>query len=101
VSYSITVKTSKALHKVIAAISEEDWTPIRTDRRRRGCGRDDLPALLPKHPEVPPHRATGEATPGSQLALFSTYDYHAFITDLKASDLPRGRSPPPRRRLRT
>jgi hypothetical protein len=28
VSYSITVKTSKALHKVIAAISEEDWTPI-------------------------------------------------------------------------
>jgi len=28
VSYSITVKTSKALHKVIAAIKEEDWTPI-------------------------------------------------------------------------
>ena len=28
VSYSITVKTSKALHKEIAAIPEEDWTPI-------------------------------------------------------------------------
>ena len=64
VSYSITVKTSKALHKVIAAISEEDWPDPVLDRRRRRCGRDDLPALLPKAPRGPPHRATGEALPG-------------------------------------
>jgi len=57
-----------------------DTDPV-LDRRRRRCGRDDLPALLPKAPRGPPHRATGEAHPGSQLALFSTYDYHAFITD--------------------
>jgi len=51
VSYSITVKTSKALHKVIAAIKEEDWTPDPVlDRRRRRCGRDDLPAFFPKAP---------------------------------------------------
>ena len=27
------------------------------------------------------HRPASEATPGSQLALFARYSYHAFITD--------------------
>jgi len=57
-----------------------DTDPV-LDRRRRGCGRDDLPALLPKHPEVRLIVRRVKPTPGSQLALFSTYDYHAFITD--------------------
>ena len=31
--------------------------------------------------EAAPHSAPGEAHPGSQLALFTKYEYHAFITD--------------------
>jgi len=67
---------------VIVAISEEDWTPIPYWIDERAArGRDDLPALLPKHPEVRLIVRTGEAHPGQPAALFSTYDYHAFITD--------------------
>jgi hypothetical protein len=82
VSYSITVKTSKALHKVIAAIKEEDWTPIPywIDDGADVAETTYRP-FSPKHPEVRLIVRRVKPTPGSQLALFSTYDYHAFITD--------------------
>ena len=82
VSYSVTVKTSKALHKVIAAIKEEDWTPIPywIDDGADVAETTYRP-FSPKHPEVRLIVRRVKPTPGSQLALFSTYDYHAFITD--------------------
>jgi hypothetical protein len=53
VSYSVTVRTSKALHKVIAAIEEEDWTPIPywIDDGAEVAETTYRP-FSPKHPEV-------------------------------------------------
>jgi len=67
---------------LIAAIEEEAWgaDPL-LDQRGSRCRRNRLPALLEKAPRGPPHRPASEAHPGSQLALFATYDYHAFITN--------------------
>jgi hypothetical protein len=70
------------LHKVIAAIKEEDWTPIPywIDDGADVAETTYRP-FSPKHPEVRLIVRRVKPTPGSQLALFSTYDYHAFITD--------------------
>jgi len=54
-------------------------------RRRR---RRDLLHLLRRHQagaDRPARGAPGRPTPGSQLALFTACDYHAFVTD---RDLP-------------
>jgi hypothetical protein len=84
---SITAKMSKALHTVITKIPEEHWTSIpywidggadvaETTYRPFGQRRD-LRLIVRR---VKP-------TPGSQLALFATYDYHPFITDRKGETL--------------
>jgi hypothetical protein len=84
VRFSITAKMSKSLHGLISKIPEQDWTPI--------------PYFLDDGADVAEiaYRAFGKArkgvtcrlvvrrtrpTPGSQLAMFATYAYHAFITD--------------------
>jgi hypothetical protein len=70
------------LHKVIVAISEEDWTPIPywIDDRADVAETTYRP-FSKTHPEVRLIVRRVRPTPGSQLALFATYDYHAFITD--------------------
>jgi hypothetical protein len=73
VRFSITVKLYKGLHKVIAAIPEEDWVPDVAETSYR--------PFFDKHPEVRLIIRRVKPTPGSQLALFATYDYHAFITN--------------------
>lgn len=82
VRYSITVKMWRALHRLIEAIPVEDWAPIPyyldggADVAEIGyrpfSGRDPEVRLIVRR--VKPE-------PGSQLALFATYAYHAFITD--------------------
>ena len=84
VRFSITIRQQPSVRRLIEAIPEADWTPI--------------PYWLPGGADVAettytPFRHTGDATavrlivrrvkptPGSQLALFATYSYHAFITD--------------------
>ena len=84
VRFSITIRQQPSVRTLIEAIPEEDWTPI--------------PYWLPGGADVAettytPFQHTGEAsavrlivrrvkpTPGSQLALFVNYSYHAFITD--------------------
>jgi hypothetical protein len=82
VRFSITVKLHKALHKVIAAIPTDGWTPIpyflddgadvaETTYRPFGKNQPDLRLIVRR---VRP-------TPGTQLALFVEFSYHAFITD--------------------
>lgn len=84
VRFSITVKmTGKALHQAFLAIPEDQWasipyflegaavaeiayTPFATKKGPKPC------RLIVRR--VPP-------TPGSQLALYTDYSYHAFITD--------------------
>ena len=84
VRFSITIRQQPNVRMLIEAIAEEDWTPI--------------PYWLPGGADVAettytPFQHKEDATPvrlivrrvkptpGSQLALFATYSYHAFISD--------------------
>lgn len=82
VRFSITTRMSKRLKGVIAAIPEETWTSIPywleggadvTEVKYRAFVTDKEDVRLIVRRTKP--------TPGSQLALFTDYDYHAFITD--------------------
>ena len=84
VRFSITIRISPALHALIAAIPEEAWTPIpywidggadvaETTYTPFKGEKDAAPVRLIVRRVRP--------TPGSQLALLTLYDHHAFITD--------------------
>ena len=84
VRYSITVRQHQSLRNIIEAIPEQDWTPIpywmdgaadvaETEYRPFQHEPDAVPVRLIVRRVKP--------TPGSQLALFVNYSYHAFITD--------------------
>ena len=88
VTCSITVKLTKAVHKVIAQIPADAWTPIPywleggadvAETSYRPFGRKGRAMRLIVRRVRP--------TPGSQLALFCDYDYHPFITDRDGSTL--------------
>ena len=88
VRFSVTIRQQPSVRRLIEAIPQEDWTPI--------------PYWLPGGAAVAettytPFRHTADASavrlivrrvqpaPGSQLALFVDYSYHAFITDRAGS----------------
>jgi hypothetical protein len=82
VACSVTVKLTKAVHKVIAQIPADAWTPIPywleggadvAETSSRPFGRNGRVMRLIVRRVRP--------TPGSQLALFTDYDYHGFVTD--------------------
>jgi hypothetical protein len=81
VRYSITAKLYKGLHKVIETIEQSAWTPIPyfldgadvAETSYRPFGDKGQPCRLIVRRVRP--------TPGSQLALFVEFAYHAFITD--------------------
>ena len=84
VRYSITIRQHKSLRESIEAIPEADWTPIpywmdgAADVAETSC------TPFQGEPDAAPVRLIVrrvKPTPGSQLALFATYSYHAFITD--------------------
>jgi hypothetical protein len=88
VRFSITAKLTKAVRRVIEQIPKDAWTPIgywleggadvaETSYRPFGK-KGPLTRLIVRR--VRP-------TPGSQLALFTDYDYHPFITDRQGSTL--------------
>ncbi len=87
VRFSITVRLSKALHKVIEGIPEDAWVPIPyfmegaavAETTYVPFGERGLPVRLIVRRTKP--------KPGSQLALFVEYSYHAFITDRKGPTL--------------
>jgi hypothetical protein len=84
VRFSITVRQHRTIRRLIEAIPDEAWTPIpywlaggadvaeTTYTPFRG-EKDAVPVRLIVRRVKP--------TPGSQLALLTLYDYHAFITD--------------------
>ena len=84
VRFSITIRQGASLRKLIEAIPEAEWTPI-------PCWMDGAADVA--EAEYTPFRSEPDAapvrlivrrvkpTPGSQLALFASYSYHAFITD--------------------
>ena len=81
VRFSITVKLYKQLQARLAALPEEAWRPIPYFMAGAAVaeiayvpfGREGFPVRLIVR-RVPP-------SPGSQLALFASYSYHAFICD--------------------
>lgn len=88
VAYSITVKLSKSLLQKIAAIPEEAWTPI-PYWMPDGADVAEI-AYRPfsrHHREVRLIVRRTKPTPGTQLALLVTYDYHAFITNRQGDTL--------------
>ena len=101
VRYSITVRQHQSVRNIIEAVPEADWTPIpywmegaadvaETEYTPFGSEPDAVPVRLIVRRVKP--------TPGSQLALFATYSYHAFSTDRAGQTLdPGGRPSPPRR----
>src|SRR5437879_4380460 len=84
VRWSITAKMSPGLQRIIAAIPEEDWVPIPYFMEgaavaettyvpfARQCKGAKAVRLIVRR--VPP-------SPGSQLALYTDYGYHAFVTN--------------------
>jgi hypothetical protein len=82
VSYSITAKAFGSLRDAIAAIPDDAWVQIPYPL----AGGADVAETTyrpfsSKHPVVRLIVRRVRPKPGSQLALFTEYDYHAFITD--------------------
>jgi len=84
VRFSITIRQHKGVRRLIEAIPEDAWTPIpywidggadvaETTYTPFAQEKDAVPVRLIVRRVRP--------TPGSQLAAFVLYDYHAFITD--------------------
>jgi hypothetical protein len=84
VRYSITIRQHRSVRRLIEAIPDEAWTAIpywidggadvaETVYTPFAGEKDAVPVRLIVRRVKP--------TPGSQLALFTLHDYHAFITD--------------------
>jgi len=86
VTYSITAKLSQAVHTVVSKIPEADWTPIPYWMEGGAdVAETTYRPFSKRHPEVRLIVRRVRPTPGSQLALLATYDYHAAITDRTGS----------------
>lgn len=79
--FSITVRLTKALHKAIEAIADEDWVPIPYFMDGASVAETTYTPFGKKATAVRLIVRRVKPTPGSQLALFVEYSYHAFITD--------------------
>ena len=84
VRFSITVRQHRSLRSLIEAIPEGDWTPIPYWMEGAADVAETSYTPFKSEPEAAPARLIVrrvKPTPGSQLALFHNYSYHAFITD--------------------
>jgi hypothetical protein len=81
VRFSVTVRLTKALHKAIAAIPEDGWTPIPYFLDGADVAETTYRPFGRNQPEVRLIVRRVRPTPGSQLALFVEFSHHAFITD--------------------
>jgi hypothetical protein len=85
VRFSITAKQSNKMRGLITAIAEPDWQPI---PYFLDGGADVAETVYRPFTNITGKQPTFRLIvrrvrpkPGSQLALFTIYDYHAFITD--------------------
>ena len=101
VRFSITIRQRASLRDLIEAIPEEDWTPIPYWMDGAADVAETTYTPFQTKPDAAPVRLIVrrvKPTPGSQLALFARYSYHAFITDRDGETAGTGgRSSPPRR----
>jgi len=87
VRFSITVRLHKALHTKIAAIPDDAWTPIPYFRDGADVAETTYRAFGKDQPELRLIVRRVRPTPGTQLALFVEFSYHAFITDRAGTTL--------------
>ena len=84
VRFSITIRQHARLRNLIEAIPEADWTPVPYWMDGAADVAETNYTPFQSEPGAAPVRLIVrrvKPTPGSQLALFATYSYHAFITD--------------------
>ena len=84
VRFSITVRQHQGLRNTIEAIPEAEWTPIPYWMEGAADVAETAYTPFQSEPDAKPVRLIVRRvrpTPGSQLALFASYSYHAFITD--------------------
>ena len=84
VRFSITVRQHDRLRNLIEAIPEADWAPIPYWMEGAADVAETEYTPFSSEPDAVPVRLIVrrvKPTPGSQLALFASYSYHAFITD--------------------
>ena len=90
VRFSITVRQHQSPRNVIEAIPESDWTPIPYWMEGAADVAETTYTPFQSEPDAVPVRLIVrrvKPTPGSQLALFANYSYHAFITDRQGDTL--------------
>ena len=90
VRFSITVRQHQGLRNLIEAIPEGDWTPIPYWMEGAADVAETEYTPFQGEPDAVPVRLIVrrvKPTPGSQLALFTNYSYHAFITDREGDTL--------------
>ena len=81
VRFSITVKMNTAIRKAIATIGDDEWTPIPYFLDGADVAEIAYHPFGPKAPLLRLIVRRVKPTPGSQLALFVEYSFHALITD--------------------
>jgi hypothetical protein len=81
VRFSITAKMTKGLRRVCEAIAEDDWTPIPYFLDGADVAETTYRPFGKKAPLVRLIVRRVRPTPGSQLALFVEFSYHACVTD--------------------
>ena len=79
--YSITVKQNPAIRTAIAKIDDKAWTPIPYFLDGADVAETVYRPFGTNAPIVRLIVRRVKPTPGSQLALFVDYSYHAFVTD--------------------
>ena len=90
VRFSITVRQHPQLRNIIEAIPKADWTPIPYWMEGAAAVAETEYTPFGSEPDAAPVRLIVrrvKPTPGSQLALFTSYSYHAFITDREGDTL--------------
>ena len=90
VRFSITIRQRASLRNLIEAIPEDSWTPIPYWMEGAADVAETAYTPFRSQPDAAPVRLIVrrvKPTPGSQLALFATYDYHGFITDREGDTL--------------
>ena len=90
VRFSITIRQHARLRNIIEAIPEEDWMPIPYWMDGAADVAEATYTPFQSEPDAAPVRLIVrrvKPTPGSQLALFVNYSYHAFITDREGDTL--------------
>ena len=90
VRYSITIRQHKSLRNIIEAIPEADWTSIPYWMDGAADVAETTYTPFQNDPDAAPVRLVVRRvrpSPGSQLALFASYSYHAFITDRQGDTL--------------